>query len=286
MTDDPRADQPPPVGPVLPDPADPGSGRPGTAGPGPAPAAGELPDPRREWLVRDFLWAMLAGLAGAFAVGVVAGVVQAARAGLGALTEDLGGLVAATTVGQYAGHGIALALLARRRRGGFRALRLVVRPTDGLYVFAGVGLQFLVALAFAPLTRTLGESPQALTEMLPDIGGTVARTVLIVAIGFAAPLVEEVLFRGILYRAFERRWGVGAAMGGSAIIFSIFHLFGVASSDPLRAAAVLIPQIFVVGLVFAWLVRRHDRLGVSIFAHAGFNLVAVVALFLAPDLLP
>ncbi len=242
----------------------------------------------REWLIRDFVWAVLAGLAGAFAAGIVVGIAQAARGGIGALTEDVGPLIVATTVGQYGGHILALVLIARRRKGGFGALRLSVRPTDGLYVFVGVALQIAVAFAFAPLTQLLdlGESPQALTEMLPGVTGTAARTVLVVSIAFVAPLVEEILFRGILYRAFERRWGLGAAVAGSAAVFAIFHLTGLTSADPLRSAAVLLPQIFVVGLVLAWLLRRHDRLGIPIFTHAGFNLVAVVALLVAPGLLP
>lgn len=245
-------------------------------------------DARPEWLVRDFVWAMLAGLAGALAVGVVAGVVQALRGGVNAAAENLGLLVVATTIGQYGGHGLALVVLARRRRGGFGALSLRVKPSDGAYLLVGVALQLLVALVFSPLSRLvdLGESPQALTELIPAVQGTAVRTALIVSIAFVAPLVEEILFRGILYRVFERRWGLGAAMAGSALVFSLFHLAGVASSDPLRSAILLVPQIFVVGLVLAWLLRRNDRLGVTIFTHAGFNLVAVIALFFAPNLIP
>lgn len=276
MIDDPRGDTGLP--PLPPDELTP---LPRQSPPGPS-------DAQPEWLIRDFVWAMLAGLAGALAVGVVVAVVQAFRGGVDALTGDLGVLVVATTIGQYGGHGLALVLLARRRRGGFGALSLRVKPSDGAYILVGVALQLLVALVFSPLSRLvdLGESPQALTELIPDIRGTALRTALIVSIAFVAPLAEEILFRGILYRAFERRWGLGAAMAGSALVFSLFHLAGVTSGDPLRSGILLVPQIFVVGLVLAWLLRRNDRLGVTIFTHAGFNLVAVMALFFAPNLIP
>lgn len=238
----------------------------------PGAPGGNLP----EWRVRDFVYAILAGFVGALLAAFVVLV-----------TTDTGVVLVTTLVGQYAGHVVGLAVMGRRRRGGFAALGARVHPHDGVYMVAGVALQFAVALVFSPLTRLLGtdESPQALTEMIPGVTSAVVRAILIVAIGFIAPVVEETMFRGVLYRAIETGRGARTAIVSTAAVFALFHLSGLTSEDPLRSAAVLVPQLFIVGLVLGWLRHRHARLGVPIFLHAGFNLVAVFAIFFAPDLI-
>jgi len=36
---------------------------------------------------------------------------------------------------------------------------------------------------------------------------------------------EEVLFRGILFRVIDEKWGTAAALGFSALLFGMFHIF-------------------------------------------------------------
>lgn len=224
--------------------------------------------------MRDFILVVVAGLAG----GVLAGALVGGA--------DTGVLLAATLVGQYAAHLLALVLVVRRHGRSFADLGLVVDPRDGLLLVAGAALQFAVVFLFLPWADLLRvqDSPQQLSGMLTSSNGALVRTVLIVAIGFIAPLTEELMFRGVLLKVFERWRGRGAAVWGSAGVFALFHLLGLAGSDWLRSAALLMPELLVVGLVLAWLTVRTGRLGPSIFTHAGFNLVALVALFASLNL--
>lgn len=71
----------------------------------------------------------------------------------------------------------------------------------------------------------------------------------------------------------------------TALVFTLFHLLGLDPSRMLSAAAVVLPQLFIIGLVLAWVTLRTKRLGPAIFIHSGFNLLAAVVLLLPPELL-
>lgn len=234
------------------------------------------PNERPTWTIGDFVWVFVGGLAGS-----LAGAVSVL------FTPSFGEVLAATLIGQQVGQLLALVLVARRRRGTLLDLGLDVRPADGFYLLFGVFLQFAVQLVFTPLALLLGveESPQTLTEVIPAVQGLALKAVLMVSLALVAPVIEETMFRGILYLVIERRRGTRAAVWISSAVFSLFHLVGIGGSDPLKSAALVIPLFFVVGMVLAVQRQRHGRLGVPIFTHAGFNLVAALVLLFAPDAL-
>lgn len=75
-----------------------------------------------------------------------------------------------------------------------------------------------------------------------------------------APVVEEVLFRGILWPVVrDRGWRVAGAMGVS-LLFALIHL---------NAAAIL--PLWVLGLFWTWMYERTGDLTVPILSHALFN---------------
>ena len=45
------------------------------------------------------------------------------------------------------------------------------------------------------------------------------------------------------------------------------------------------PQLFIVGIVLAWVTLRNGRLGPAIFIHSGFNLLAALVLLIPSELL-
>ena len=224
----------------------------------------------------DFVLVVLAGLAGA-----------ALAAALGLGIENTSVLVLMALMAQHAAHLAALATVARRRGSRLSALGLDVYPSDGVWILLGATLQIALAILFAPLAEWLQPegSAQALTDFITDVEGTAVRVGLVLAVALLAPVVEELMFRGLLFKIVEERRSVRSALVISAMIFALFHLLGIGTADPLRSAAVLLPQLFLVGLVLGRLAHRHGRLGPAIFTHAGFNLIAVLALFLAPELL-
>lgn len=75
-----------------------------------------------------------------------------------------------------------------------------------------------------------------------------------------APLVEEMLFRGVILRSFLRQYERWPAILGSALLFGLSHMNiyqGVAAS--------------VGGVVMGWLYERTRSLWPSILLHAGYN---------------
>jgi membrane protease YdiL (CAAX protease family) len=52
-----------------------------------------------------------------------------------------------------------------------------------------------------------------------------------------------------------------------------------------QSAVVVLPPIFLLGLVLGWLTQRSGRLGPAIFLHSGWNLLAAFVLLLPPEFL-
>jgi membrane protease YdiL (CAAX protease family) len=99
-----------------------------------------------------------------------------------------------------------------------------------------------------------------------------------------APVTEELTFRGVLLKTQSHR-SPRMIMVITALVFTVFHLLGLDPSRMLSAAAVVLPQLFIIGLVLAWVTLRTKRLGPAIFIHSGFNLLAAIVLLLPPELL-
>ena len=224
--------------------------------------------------VSDFALTMVAGFAGVLIVALA----------LGPFVEQAT-LLIASLFGQYAGHLLGLWIVLRRRGSTFGGLGLHVEPSDGIYLFAGVALQVAVVLAFTPVAEWLGaeESTQALAEQIPDLQGAVIQALLVLSVALVAPVTEEMMFRGLLPRVLGRWMGEGLSFVVAALVFALFHLLGVSGENVVQSLILLVPQLFIVGLVLGWQTRRRGRLGVAIFIHSGFNLVAVLALLFAPD---
>lgn len=124
----------------------------------------------------------------------------------------------------------------------------------------GGALLFLALLRTLPVTRDYMDHLAELAAGHAD--GLVWQ--LLLAVGLA-PVAEEYLFRGVLYRALDREWGGWRAMVGSAAYFAIYH-------PPLS----WIP-VFLLGLCCAALFMKTGRLWTCVLFHATYNLVVVLA---------
>ncbi len=98
------------------------------------------------------------------------------------------------------------------------------------------------------------------------------------------PVVEELVYRGVLLKALAQR-GRRTAIIGSALVFAAIHLPGLETDQLLRSAAVFLPPFIVLGVFLAWLTLRKGRLGPAIFVHSGWNLLASLVLLLPSDAL-
>jgi membrane protease YdiL (CAAX protease family) len=86
------------------------------------------------------------------------------------------------------------------------------------------------------------------------------------------PLWEELFFRGYATRVFIERFGTGIGLVCSALLFAVPHLLGVT-----QGGAILLPAIFLAGLVLGWIYWRTRNLAVTIISHMIVNFLAYVA---------
>ncbi len=168
---------------------------------------------------------------------------------------------------------VAAAILASRRYGSgdVRAdLGISVRPVDAIGIPIGVLAQVaLVPLVYVPLRviwpATFNE--EALTETAKDLvdraGGLLPLLVVLVVIG--APIVEEIVYRGLLQRPLLTGFPAPVVILLVAAVFAIIHF-----------RPVEYPGLFVAGLVFGVCAWRTGRVGMAIAAHLGFNLTGIV----------
>jgi uncharacterized protein len=73
-----------------------------------------------------------------------------------------------------------------------------------------------------------------------------------------APVLEELVFRGLLYRAWEKQWGWFPAMIATSIVFGLYHPFFLSA--------------FLASIVFVCLYRRTGTLWAPIVVHGLGNL--------------
>ena len=146
-------------------------------------------------------------------------------------------------------------------------------PIDVIGIPIGIGAQLLLVPAvYLPLRAVWPEtfSDSRLSETAEDLveraqassNLTVALLCALVIIG--APVVEEVLYRGLLQRPLLDRFGAPLVVIGVAAVFAFIHF-----------RPVEYPGLFAAGLVFGVCAWRTSRLGMAIAAHIGFNAVGI-----------
>ena len=128
--------------------------------------------------------------------------------------------------------------------------------------FAMVGFGWLLLFVLSLAAPGLAESVLRQLEVAsaPEGAHMLARAVDLAFVLMVGPAVEEYVFRGLLFRSWTARWGVGAGVFGSSAVFALLHV------NPLGA--------FLVGLVTCVLYVRTQSLAAPIAAHVTINLLA------------
>jgi len=88
----------------------------------------------------------------------------------------------------------------------------------------------------------------------------------------AAPIFEELAFRGMLQRTLAGRTGQAVALLGQAAAFAVYHLFPGLGWENLPYAV----GLFCFGVTMGWLARRLGRLGAGSTAHCINNALGVL----------
>lgn len=170
-------------------------------------------------------------------------------------------LIWAFTVRKYRVRWSALGL--RRPPGLYWALVLPILV--GMYLAAGLVSAIVVKLFYGGKA----ENPQ-----VKDItgGGDFSWMKLVLALitaSIAAPIVEELFFRGMLYGWLRTRWSAVGGVVLSAAIFSGAH-----------AIPLILASIFVVGVTLAIVYERTKSTLATMALHSLFNTIGVVAVFI------
>lgn len=167
------------------------------------------------------------------------------------------------TIGLVSGGAVAVAVAALvfvRRGIDLRALAVVAATPSG----RGRGLA--LGLAAGTLSGVLGIGWLLLARRFELVAlpvlhdGVLALVVLAV---LAAPLFEEFVFRGLLFRSLAGLVSVPRAIVGSAAVFAACH-----------PSASWVP-VFVLGCLAAWVFHRTGRLTAAMLAHAVHNAIAI-----------
>ena len=129
--------------------------------------------------------------------------------------------------------------------------------------FIAVSATVLVSLV-AQLINLIYPFPQEYMEQLGGLFKMDTRPwVLFLVVALTPGICEEVLFRGFLFRFFER-YGSAKAIVISAALFAVFHL------DPFR----LLP-VFLLGMLLGYLTYRSKSLITSMLSHTVNNALAI-----------
>jgi membrane protease YdiL (CAAX protease family) len=112
------------------------------------------------------------------------------------------------------------------------------------------------------------------TTIISDNEGSLWLIGVIALVVIGAPLTEELLFRGLFLRVFERSFGGVVAVIGSTLLFTLPHIQGGATW---RESVVLLSAIATIGLVLGIGALRIGRLGPTIIAHFLFNAFGTAA---------
>jgi membrane protease YdiL (CAAX protease family) len=149
----------------------------------------------------------------------------------------------------------------------------------GLYDFGRIALPKATGLAILLVIAAMAFNFVYATYVIPGVGmqddvakmlASIARTPLNMAVMFfaimiAAPVVEELLFRGLLQNALAKYVPVWGAILLSSFLFALVHL-----------QLYAIPALMSLSIAFGYLYHRTGSLRTNIILHIANNVFALV----------
>lgn len=218
---------------------------------------------------------IFAVLGGVLVVAILLGIARTNRAFYRANAETIS-LLATLAVYLAVGAGIAVAL--RRLRAPLQYLRLR-RPTLGdlgitilLLLPWYIGIYLVSALSGRLFNggNTIPGNSRLVFIQRPHGIGLLLLALLVTAV--AAPVCEELFFRGMLFRLLEERTVVWLAIAVSAVAFGLAH------ASPAISLA-LLPTFVYMGAVLALVYVRTGWLSNSMLLHGLNNAIVTILAF-------
>jgi membrane protease YdiL (CAAX protease family) len=226
-----------------------------------------------------FLAGQLIGTGFGVVAGALAGKTSAQMTAITGAAEPPAWYVLSTLLGLWVGF-FGAPWLASRTHGTrhFLAdLGVRFRWVDLWGIAIGVAAQAVIALLYAPFQHDIHNFDGPTNKLTGGAHG-VGFLLIALATVLVVPFMEELIFRGLLFRSLLRLFttlgprvtqGVGVALA----IVADGLLFGLAHGEWVQLAG-----LAFLGAVLATVSYRTGRLGMNMLAHASFNLVAVVGI--------
>jgi len=144
---------------------------------------------------------------------------------------------------------------------------LVAVPVGVLAQLVLVPVVYLPLRWMWPSVFTVDRLEETARSLVDRAGGaSVVLLVIIVVLG--APIIEELVYRGLLQGSLAARINEPLALIAASAWFAVIHF-----------RPVEYPGLFAAGLVFGGCMLVTRRLGTAIIAHAAFNLTGLVSVW-------
>ena len=196
------------------------------------------------------------------ATSLVVSVIAAISGGAESFAERVSsGPMSALSYALSMGATIAGVLIYRKlRRGTGRMFHFSLRGFNPMLILWGFVMVLLTGVVIEPVLELF---PDAFLKMIDKMGMHGGWSILMLVV--LAPVMEEVLFRGILLESVRSKHSAGRAIVVSALMFGVIHL---------------IPQqvvnAFAIGLILGYIYVRTESLWPVIIIHALNNAMAYV----------
>ena len=154
-------------------------------------------------------------------------------------------------------------------------LGFVAPQMPAAYVVVALGLGVLTPIVGGVLTTWLAQGHEV-SQDIKQLGAhmplplRLPLALLVISVG---PLVEELLFRGVMLSAVARYVGNSWAIVLTAVLFACVHL------PDLAFLWYALPNLALLGLVLGWLRVQSGSIWPAVLTHGINNLMAVVSWF-------
>ena len=175
----------------------------------------------------------------------------------------------------YAGKDIAARYGGWGRTFGWRRPRLADIPYTAAGFAIALGARFIVAIVANALSGGKAGEESSNVSLSRVTFAAVALLVFVAVV--CAPVIEEMVFRGLMLRTFMRKMSFWPAALLSSLVFALLHTYEVAT---LVGAITLACAVGTLALTNCVLVRMTDRLTPGIGVHAISNGLSVFLLVL------
>lgn len=162
---------------------------------------------------------------------------------------------------------IAFVVWRRHRAGLDVGIHLGIGRIHFPMILWGVVVLLASGVVIEPLLELFPSAPYEAVQQTIGLGGWAIMSTVV-----AAPILEEVLFRGVIFESCRERLGKGGAVLLSALLFGLIH-----------GIPVQIVNAFVVGLILGYIYLRTRSLMSVIVLHAINNGLAYISMAFFDD---